>query len=116
MTDQQKTVEQLQDDYIKFLENECSHLTHITGIHRLNHHKVPDATFKEGEDHRNKIANAKLLSPPADQHSEQAILFARWINKNGWERYDDPDKWICPSENRNVLTTEQLYQKFQEGK
>lgn len=43
---------------------------------------------------------------------EEAISFGYWLNKEGWQEYDEPDRWICPSNNRNVYTTKQVYEKF----
>jgi hypothetical protein len=43
---------------------------------------------------------------------QQSIEFAKWLNKEGWQEYDESDRWICPHENRNVFTTSELYSKF----
>lgn len=46
---------------------------------------------------------------------ENAIQFALWLNTEGWQRYVDEDEWICPAENYNVITTAQLYDKYEKS-
>ena len=47
---------------------------------------------------------------------ETAISILEWSAKRGWESYVDEDRWICPSDSYAVITTEQLYEKFEEDK
>lgn len=47
---------------------------------------------------------------------DDAILFANWISGEGWVQYDGVGRWICPQENKTVLTTKQLYKKFRNSK
>lgn len=42
----------------------------------------------------------------------QAIRFAEWIYVEGWEVYDGVGRWICLSQDRKVLNSEQLYNLF----
>lgn len=42
----------------------------------------------------------------------QSIGFGIWINFNGWKEYDEPDRWICPTENNSVISTDQLYNLY----
>lgn len=44
-----------------------------------------------------------------------SIQFALWINTEGWQRYVDEDEWICLSENNNVISTAQLYDKYEKS-
>lgn len=44
---------------------------------------------------------------------EMAVLFGKWISSNGYQQYDEPDRWISQEVSGNtVFTTEQLYNKF----
>jgi hypothetical protein len=43
---------------------------------------------------------------------QAAVLFARWLNDNGYSEYDESDRSIAPHNNYNVYTTEQLYDIF----
>lgn len=46
----------------------------------------------------------------------KSIQFAKWISGQGWQQYDEADRWICPSNNYNVYTTAQLYEMFEKSK
>jgi hypothetical protein len=41
-----------------------------------------------------------------------AIQFAEFLQTEGYETYDGVGNWIAPHNNRNVYTTEQLYEQF----
>jgi hypothetical protein len=43
---------------------------------------------------------------------EMSIGFARWLSGEGWQQYDEADRWICPTNNYNVITTDKLYDKY----
>lgn len=43
---------------------------------------------------------------------KQAILFAEWLQAEGYQEYDGVGRWIAPHNNRNVYTTEELYEMF----
>lgn len=42
----------------------------------------------------------------------EAIAFAKWISRKGWQQYDGDDRWICLNGTRTVCSTERLYEKF----
>jgi len=56
------------------------------------------------------------LKAMQDFARQTSIEFAKWLNFNGWQEYDEPDRWICPTNNRNVYTTEQVYNQFLKDK
>lgn len=41
-----------------------------------------------------------------------AIDFAKWINDNGWQEYDESDRWIQPHNSDLLYSTEQIYNMF----
>lgn len=43
---------------------------------------------------------------------EQAIAFAEFISREGWQQYDGADRWINANEGNAVLGTKKLYEKF----
>lgn len=58
----------------------------------------------------------KLLKAMDDFAEYQSIRFIEWSARNGWESYVDEDRWICISQSRDVITTQQLYQLFKNDK
>ena len=43
---------------------------------------------------------------------EVAIGFAEFISGEGWQQYDGKDRWICPQNNNDVLSTKELFEKY----
>lgn len=46
----------------------------------------------------------------------KAKNFAKWINAEGYQEYDEADRWISPEQSNTVYTTAQLYEKFEKAK
>lgn len=44
--------------------------------------------------------------------SQNAIQFAEWLNKEGYQEYDYYGHWIAPQNNNNVYNTQQVYEMF----
>lgn len=44
--------------------------------------------------------------------NEVAIGFAEFISGEGWQQYDGKDRWICPQNNNDILTTKELFEKY----
>lgn len=45
-----------------------------------------------------------------------AIDFAEFISGEGWQQYDGYDRWICPTESKDVISTETLYERYLKSK
>jgi hypothetical protein len=79
----------------------------IANILKDNVHFVPqvDGYMVHG-------AVAKLIEMQNKYAREMSCEFARWLSGEGWQQYDEADRWICPTNNYNVITTDQLYDKY----
>ena len=53
-----------------------------------------------------------IVEAMEESNAETAIAFAKWINAEGYQEYDEKDRWIAPHNNYNVYTTKQLYEMF----
>jgi hypothetical protein len=42
-----------------------------------------------------------------------AIRFAEWIAGEGWRNYDSNETWICLGNSNEVITTVDLYDRFE---
>lgn len=80
-----------------------------------------------GETFKNKAGVIRWYNIPTELYSKyqwlktkkypsDAILFAEWINKEGYREYDGYDRWIAPSNNNNVYETKNLYKLFKNSK
>lgn len=59
------------------------------------------------------VSNKSALAAINTAKKETSIAFAKWLSGEGYQQYDEPDRWISQEVSGNtVFTTEQLYNKF----